>query len=211
MRPEHQTCLQWAQVPAPGNRGTVTETRPTGSSTLSWGKKITGWGRCGGGRWEGDAEPRTALLRPASRPACEGRQGETSLHAEENQRVRGTREKREPPAVPDSVTPWTAARQAPLSMGFSGQGHWSDLPFSSPGGRDEQISGAPCHQFSEGNEPGETEPAGDLSRKHCSLGLLLCKQRESWLIPEMSQRQLPLIPSDCPRSRSRPKAPQLRG
>ena len=35
--------------------------------------------------------------------------------------------------VPDSATPWTAAHQAPLSMGFSRQGYWSELPFSSPG------------------------------------------------------------------------------
>ena len=28
---------------------------------------------------------------------------------------------------------WTAARQAPLSMGFSRQEHWSELPVSSPG------------------------------------------------------------------------------
>ena len=26
------------------------------------------------------------------------------------------------------VTPWTVARQAPLSMGFSRQEHWSGLP-----------------------------------------------------------------------------------
>ena len=32
-----------------------------------------------------------------------------------------------------SVTPWTLARQAPLSMGFSRQEHWSGLPFPSPG------------------------------------------------------------------------------
>ena len=32
-----------------------------------------------------------------------------------------------------SVTPWTGARQAPLSMGFSRQEHWSGLPFPSPG------------------------------------------------------------------------------
>ena len=31
------------------------------------------------------------------------------------------------------VTPWTAAYQAPLSMGFSRQEYWSRLPFSSPG------------------------------------------------------------------------------
>ena len=31
------------------------------------------------------------------------------------------------------VTPWTVARQAPLSMGFSRQAYWSGLPFPSPG------------------------------------------------------------------------------
>ena len=31
------------------------------------------------------------------------------------------------------VTPWAVARQAPLSMGFSRQEHWSGLPFPSPG------------------------------------------------------------------------------
>ena len=31
------------------------------------------------------------------------------------------------------ATPWTVARQAPLSMGFSRQEHWSGLPFPSAG------------------------------------------------------------------------------
>ena len=31
------------------------------------------------------------------------------------------------------ATGWAAARQAPLSMGFSRQGYWSALPFPSPG------------------------------------------------------------------------------
>ena len=31
------------------------------------------------------------------------------------------------------VTPWTVARRAPLSMGFSRQEHWSGLPFPPPG------------------------------------------------------------------------------
>ena len=30
------------------------------------------------------------------------------------------------------ATPWTAACQAPLSMGFSRQEYWSELPFPSP-------------------------------------------------------------------------------
>ena len=31
------------------------------------------------------------------------------------------------------ATPWTVARQAPLSMGFSRQEYWSELPFPSQG------------------------------------------------------------------------------
>ena len=34
--------------------------------------------------------------------------------------------------VSDSATPWTAAYQAPPSMGFSRQEYWSGLPFLSP-------------------------------------------------------------------------------
>ena len=34
----------------------------------------------------------------------------------------------------DSVTPWTIARQAPLSMEFSRQEYWSGYPFPSPWG-----------------------------------------------------------------------------
>ena len=32
----------------------------------------------------------------------------------------------------DSVTPWTVARQAPLSMGFPRQEYWNRLPFPAP-------------------------------------------------------------------------------
>ena len=31
------------------------------------------------------------------------------------------------------MTPWTVARQAPLSVEFSRQKYWSELPFPSPG------------------------------------------------------------------------------
>ena len=31
------------------------------------------------------------------------------------------------------ATPWTVARQVPLSMGFLRQEYWSGLPFPSPG------------------------------------------------------------------------------
>ena len=33
----------------------------------------------------------------------------------------------------DFVTPWTAARQAPLSMEFHRQEYWGGLPFPTPG------------------------------------------------------------------------------
>ena len=32
-----------------------------------------------------------------------------------------------------SATPWTIAHQAPLPMGFSSQGYWSELPLPTPG------------------------------------------------------------------------------
>ena len=31
------------------------------------------------------------------------------------------------------ATPWTVAHQAPLSVGFSHQEYWSELPFPPPG------------------------------------------------------------------------------
>ena len=38
-----------------------------------------------------------------------------------------------PKLCPTLATPWTVARQAPLSTGFSRQEYWSWLPFPSPG------------------------------------------------------------------------------
>ena len=36
-------------------------------------------------------------------------------------------------SCPTLVAPWTVARQAPLSMGFSRKEYWSGLPLPSPG------------------------------------------------------------------------------
>ena len=36
------------------------------------------------------------------------------------------------------ATPWTVARQLPLSMGFLRQEYWSELPFPSPGDLPDQ-------------------------------------------------------------------------
>ena len=61
------------------------------------------------------------------------------------------------------ATPWTAAYQAPLSMGFSRQEYWSRLPFPSPGDLPDP-----------GIEPGSSglqadalpsEPPGDWNKK----------------------------------------------
>ena len=41
------------------------------------------------------------------------------------------------------VTPWTVARQAPLSMGFSRQEYWSGVPFLPPGGVRDVIRRVP--------------------------------------------------------------------
>ena len=35
--------------------------------------------------------------------------------------------------VSDSATPWTVAHQDPLSMEFSRQEYWSEVPFPTPG------------------------------------------------------------------------------
>ena len=36
-------------------------------------------------------------------------------------------------SCPTLATPWIAAHQAPLSMGFPRQEYWGGLPFSTPG------------------------------------------------------------------------------
>ena len=47
------------------------------------------------------------------------------------------------------ATPWTGARQTPLSMGFSRQEYWCGLPFPSPRG---ESSG---YQLGEGRRKGQ--------------------------------------------------------
>ena len=42
--------------------------------------------------------------------------------------------------VPLSATPWTRARQAPLSMEFSRQEYWSELTFPTPKGKLNNIN-----------------------------------------------------------------------
>ena len=78
----------------------------------------------------------------------------------------------------DSVTPWTAARQAPLSMAFSRQEYWSGLPFPSPvdllDPEIKSIFPAFAGGFFTIEPPGKPKLSGyksliykTLSRKHC--------------------------------------------
>ena len=52
--------------------------------------------------------------------------------------------------VPPSATPWTAAYQAPPSMGFSRQEYWSGVPLPSPplSSRRKQTTSVRCSSFS---------------------------------------------------------------
>ena len=60
-----------------------------------------------------------------------------------------------------SVTPWTIAHQAPLSMGLSRQEYWSGLPFLSPGDLPdpgiESVSPALAGIFFTTEPPGKPE------------------------------------------------------
>ena len=70
--------------------------------------------------------------------------------------------------VSDSfLTPWTAARPAPLSKGFPRQEYWSGLPFPSPGNiLDPGIKPAsPALQL----DSSPTEPPGKLISYHSCL------------------------------------------
>ena len=54
----------------------------------------------------------------------------------------------------DSATPWTVACQASLSMEFSRQEYWSELPFPSPGDLPDTVI-EPTSPALAGGFPGE--------------------------------------------------------
>ena len=59
------------------------------------------------------------------------------------------------------MTPWTVARQAPLSMRFSQQIYWSGLPFPPPWDlRDPEIEPAPPAALVVAGRFFTTEPPG---------------------------------------------------
>ena len=73
------------------------------------------------------------------------------------------------------MTPWTVARQAPLSMGFSRQACWSALPFPSPGDLlhpgIEPMSPALAGGFFTTEPPGKSEK--HLLKTYCVSDIIL--------------------------------------
>ena len=74
------------------------------------------------------------------------------------------------------MTPWTVAHQAPLSMGFSGQGYWSGLLFPLPG-----------------NLPGPRIEPGSLMSPALAGGFFLtCAAWEASFSGQLLEIQLPI-------------------
>ena len=71
------------------------------------------------------------------------------------------------------ATPYTAAHQAPLSLGFSRQEHWSGLPFPSPMHQSEKWKWS-CAVVYDSSRPHGLQPTRllrpwDFPSKHCLL------------------------------------------
>ena len=88
-------------------------------------------------------------------------------------------------------TPWTAAHQAPLSMGFSRQEYWSGVPFPSPG--DLPDPGIEPRSSTLQADALPPEPPGKPIRTNARAedGITLTqtvylKKREKWFLKEVS-------------------------
>ena len=65
----------------------------------------------------------------------------------------------------DSATPWIVTRQVPLSMGFSKQEYWAELPFHSPGDLPNTGTEPRPPAFQAGSLPSEPSGKRDLLMK----------------------------------------------
>ena len=80
----------------------------------------------------------------------------------------------------NSATAWTVARQAPPSMGFSSQEHWSELPFSFPGdlpapGIEPGSPALPCQKYR--NVLLTLSDSGfTVHHNHCVIGYFIVKK-----------------------------------
>ena len=89
------------------------------------------------------------------------------------------------------MTPWTVARQAPLSMGFPRQEYWNGLQCPSPGnlpnpGTEPVSLASPAleGEFSTTESPGKGVHAQELSDFFSCTGTwAFCKQRDTSLLP----------------------------
>ena len=84
-------------------------------------------------------------------------------------------------------TPWTVARQAPLSMGFPRQEHWSGLPFPSP--RDLPHPGieleSPSLQVNLSDLLQVTHLFGQESQSHKGSSLHPCMGHQSTVLKQI--------------------------
>ena len=89
------------------------------------------------------------------------------------------------------VTPWTGARRAPLSMGFSRQGYWSGVPCFSPGdfpdpGIEPASLKSPAPACRCPLESPGYESRGSAQHVSAGSSLLLCRGivvRHQWPLP----------------------------
>ena len=97
------------------------------------------------------------------------------------------------------ATPWTVARQAPLSMKFSRQEYWSGLPFPSPGNLPdpgiEPGSPALWADTLQSEPPGkplyqEAEPKNSRNSK-CTWPLVESSEHRTLIIPIMHLEEKP--------------------
>ena len=87
--------------------------------------------------------PRVAHLTPGGSKHREGKHPACS-HTASHPQSQGVRACRELSPIRLLVTPWTVARQAPPSVGFSRQGNWSGLAFPPPGSRTRNSTQIKC-------------------------------------------------------------------
>ena len=90
------------------------------------------------------------------------------------------------------VTPWTAAHQAPPSLGFSRQEHWSGLPFPSPMQESEKWKWS-CSVVSDLATPWtaayQAPPSMGFSRQEYWSGVPLPSPNKTLTSPFMALKQ----------------------
>ena len=75
-------------------------------------------------------------------------------------------------SCPTLATPWTAVRQAPLSLGFSRQEYWSELPFPSPGDLPNQGIEPRSPALQAGSLPAELQGKPNIKGANSSVSLV---------------------------------------